>query len=137
MKKRIDKKTKDQKIKKKIVFPLTTENYQIFGIGILVIILGYISLSKGPADSFWSLTLAPILLVIGYCVIIPIAIMYRKRKKEIYSVQVRQALKKTGRPLLHAGYLQFIHPESGSRLEFTVPPPEDFMRVLQTVRTAV
>ena len=82
MKKRVDKKTtKDQKTKKKkFIFPLTTENYQLFGIGILVIILGYISLSKGPADSFWSLTLAPIILVIGYCVVIPVAILYKKKK---------------------------------------------------------
>lgn len=83
MKKRIDKKSKEKKIKKKkSIFPLTIENYQIFGIGILVIILGYISLSKGPVDSFWSLTLAPILLVIGYCVIIPIAILYKKKRQE-------------------------------------------------------
>ena len=83
MKKRIDKKPKEKKLKKKkSFFPLTIENYQIFGIGILIIILGYISLSKGPVDSFWSLTLAPILLVIGYCVIIPIAILYKKKRRE-------------------------------------------------------
>ena len=84
MKKRADRKIKEQKTRKKrVVFPLSAENYKLFGIGILIIILGYISLSKGPADSFWSLTLAPILLVIGYCVIIPIAIIYKKRKSEI------------------------------------------------------
>ena len=83
MKKRIEKKIKNQKVKKKkTFFPLTTKNYQMFGIGILIIILGYISLSKGPADSFWSLTLAPILLVLGYCVIIPIAIIYKNKKRE-------------------------------------------------------
>ena len=82
MGKRVDRKPKEKKTKKrKAVFPLTTENYQLIGIGILVIILGYVSLSKGPADSFWSLTLAPILLVIGYCVIIPMAILYKKRKR--------------------------------------------------------
>ena len=75
MKKRIEKKIKQ----KKTQFPLNTKNYQLFGIGILIIILGYMALSKGPADSFWSLTLAPILLVIGYCVIIPIAIIYKKK----------------------------------------------------------
>ncbi|MFZ5515525.1 MAG: hypothetical protein ACOY90_02740 [Candidatus Zhuqueibacterota bacterium] len=62
--------------------PFDRENYIIFFIGVLVLILGYISLSQGPANSFWSLTLAPILLVFGYCFIIPISIIYRKRKPQ-------------------------------------------------------
>jgi uncharacterized membrane protein HdeD (DUF308 family) len=62
--------------------PFSSENYIIFGIGILLIIAGYIALSQGPWNSFWSLTLAPILLVIGYCVAIPLAILYRKKKQE-------------------------------------------------------
>ena len=69
---------KDRK-KSKPTIPFTRENYIIFIIGILVIILGYIFLAQGPADSFWSLTLAPILLVLSYCIIIPISIVYRKR----------------------------------------------------------
>jgi len=59
----------------------TDTNYKIFGAGILVLILGYLSLMKGPVDSFWSLTLAPILLLIGYLVIIPYAILYKKSPK--------------------------------------------------------
>ena len=64
------------------MLPFSSENYIIFGIGIFLIIIGYLALSKGPWDSFWSLTLAPILLVIGYCVAIPLAILYRKKKQE-------------------------------------------------------
>jgi len=71
-------KYKDKK-KSAGVISFGRENYIIFLIGILVIILGYIFLAQGPADSFWSLTLAPILLVISYCIIIPIAIFYRKK----------------------------------------------------------
>ena len=59
--------------------PFVKVNYILFGIGIALIIFGYIALSKGPWDSFWSLTLAPILLVLGYCVVIPVAILYKKR----------------------------------------------------------
>lgn len=59
--------------------PFTKINYQIFAVGILVIIGGYISLAQAPADSFWSLTLAPILLVIGYCVVVPFGILYQKK----------------------------------------------------------
>jgi uncharacterized membrane protein HdeD (DUF308 family) len=70
-----------QKAKKKTrqAIPFGRENYIIFLIGILVVVLGYIFLAQGPADSFWSLTLAPILLVISYCIIIPISIIYRKK----------------------------------------------------------
>ena len=51
--------------------PFTKLNYYIFAAGLLAIILGYITLSQG------SITLSPVLLVVGYCVIIPIAILYR------------------------------------------------------------
>ena len=59
--------------------PFTKQNYILFSIGILTLILGYIALSIGPWDSFWSLTLAPILLVLAYCVIIPVSILYRTK----------------------------------------------------------
>jgi uncharacterized membrane protein HdeD (DUF308 family) len=52
-------------------WPFGPKNYAIFATGIISIILGYIFLSKG------SITLAPILLVLGYCVIIPVAIMLK------------------------------------------------------------
>ena len=54
-------------------------NYRIFLAGIIVIIVGYIFMMQGPHDSFWSLHLAPVLLVIGYCVFIPLAILRRPR----------------------------------------------------------
>ncbi len=52
----------------------TSANYWLFAIGIIIIIIGFITLKMG------SITLAPILLVFGYCVMIPIAIMYRAEK---------------------------------------------------------
>lgn len=54
--------------------PFTKMNYYIFAAGLLAIILGYFTLSRGD------ITLAPILLVLGYCVIIPIAILYRGKE---------------------------------------------------------
>lgn len=51
--------------------PFTRKNYYILLAGLAVIILGYISLAMG------SITLAPILLVLGYCVVVPVAILYR------------------------------------------------------------
>lgn len=68
--------------KKAIKMPLSRENYMIFGIGLVVLVIGFIFLAQGPWDSFWSRTLAPIVLVIGYCVIIPAAILYSKKRKD-------------------------------------------------------
>jgi hypothetical protein len=49
--------------------PFTRKNYVIFGFAALVILAGYIALSRG------SITLAPILLLLGYLVLIPWGIL--------------------------------------------------------------
>ena len=72
-------KPKIERYKEKSVLPFTKKNYILFAMGIFVIVVGYITLGYG------SITLAPILLVLGYCVIIPIAIIIngeRERPKE-------------------------------------------------------
>ena len=56
-------------------------DWPLFGIGLAVIVVGYIFLRIPPAEGFWSLTLAPIVLVIGYCVIIPLAILRKPKDK--------------------------------------------------------
>ena len=58
-------------------WPFNKKNYLLFGIGILVIILGYIIMATGNVDSFQSVKLAPVLLVIGYLVIITLSIFYK------------------------------------------------------------
>lgn len=58
--------------------PLGRENYFILGAGILVIVAGYLAMLEGSVEGFLPLVLSPILLVSGYCVVIPIGIMYRK-----------------------------------------------------------
>ena len=60
--------------------PFTHLNYWLFVLGVAVIVAGYFSLAQPPVDGFMSLTLAPILLVIGYCIIIPAAILYQRKK---------------------------------------------------------
>ena len=57
-------------------------NYRIFLIGSAVIILGYFTMMQGPHDSFLSLHLSPVLLVLGYCILIPIAILFRPKSKK-------------------------------------------------------
>jgi len=60
--------------------PFTRKNWILFGIGLLVIATGYILLRVPPVDGFLSLTAAPILLVVGYCVLVPAAILVREGK---------------------------------------------------------
>jgi len=65
--------------KKNNKFYWENTNSIIFGAGILAIIMGYIFLSRE------SLTLAPILLVFGYAVLIPLSLVYKgwgKKKEE-------------------------------------------------------
>jgi hypothetical protein len=58
--------------------PLTKENFYIIGVGLVVILIGYIALANGPVEGFLPLVLAPVLLVLGYCVIIPLGILWKK-----------------------------------------------------------
>ena len=54
-------------------------NYLLFLIGVVTIIVGYIIMYLGETESFQSVKLSPVILVIGYCVIIPISILYKSR----------------------------------------------------------
>ena len=59
-----------------------TTNYLLFGVNIATVILGYIIMASGEVDSTQSVTIAPLLLFLGYVIIIPISIMYRKKAKQ-------------------------------------------------------
>lgn len=73
-------------------FPYVKKNFIIAGIGLLIIIAGYFLMATGiteePAlpDGKWNnpmaVTIAPILLLIGYCGIIPYALFKYFGKKE-------------------------------------------------------
>lgn len=52
-----------------VELPFGRKNYLIFGVAALVILAGYVALSNG------SITLAPILLLLGYLILIPIGIL--------------------------------------------------------------
>jgi uncharacterized membrane protein YobD (UPF0266 family) len=56
------------------------QNYAIILAGIIVILFGNIVMSMGDATSPLAVTISPIILFIGYCIIIPIGILYRKKK---------------------------------------------------------
>ncbi len=58
----------------------TSKNYIIFAVGVLLIGVGYIVMAGGETTSVQSLTVAPILLFLGYIVVIPAALIYRDKK---------------------------------------------------------
>ncbi len=88
--KKSSKKIKDKKVK--WYLPFNRQNFILFAIGLGVIIIGFIFMSTGiteePAlpegkwNNFFAITLAPILLVIGYCIIIPLAILKYPRQEQ-------------------------------------------------------
>ncbi|MGB2959263.1 MAG: hypothetical protein WBG01_02385 [Bacteroidota bacterium] len=67
-----------RKSSKEEKLPLGKQNFAIIGVGIAVIIGGYLAMLEGSVEGFLPLVVAPILLVLGYCVIIPFGILYKK-----------------------------------------------------------
>ena len=62
-----------------------SRNLKLYYAAIGIIVLGYLFLSIGDADSFTSITLGPVILVIGYLVAVPIALLSgvsQKAKKD-------------------------------------------------------
>lgn len=54
--------------------PLGRRNWMVIGAGLVAILAGFFALSRG------SITLAPFLLVAGYCVLIPVGILLPAEK---------------------------------------------------------
>ncbi|HSG99455.1 MAG TPA: hypothetical protein VLB27_05360 [candidate division Zixibacteria bacterium] len=76
--------------KQEMSWPFGKKNYLYFAAGMVSIILGYITLAntavdpnpdEGGAGQLF-LTLSPLLLVLGYCVLIPISIIVDGRKSD-------------------------------------------------------
>ncbi|KAB2879362.1 DUF3098 domain-containing protein [bacterium] len=67
---------------KKSALPFTAENYYLFFAGLATIIVGYICMASGPVYGFLSLTVSPLILCIGYLVLIPLALIYRKKPQD-------------------------------------------------------
>ncbi len=73
-------------------FPLQKQNFYIIGVGLIIIIIGYLLMATGiteePAlpngkwNNIFAVSIAPILLVLGYCVIIPYGIFTSFPPKE-------------------------------------------------------
>jgi hypothetical protein len=50
---------------------------KFFGLSLVLLIVGYVLLAQGPVDNPLSKTLAPMILVGVYCVLIPIALVVK------------------------------------------------------------
>ncbi len=70
--------------KREFSFPLEKENFMIIGLGIVLLIVGYVLMSQNSVDGFMPTVVSPILLVAGYCVVIPYGIL-KKPKSELIS----------------------------------------------------
>ena len=73
----------NKKKKQDHTLPFGKKNLQILVAGLVVIVLGYIAMAQPPVDGFLTMTVAPLLLMLAFAVIIPYAIMYgHKRSKQ-------------------------------------------------------
>ena len=59
---------------------LGKRNYLIFGIAVLLLIIGYVIMAQGSTNSAAALTVAPIILMIAYCVLVPLAILLKPKQ---------------------------------------------------------
>jgi len=57
-------------------------NYYLLILGIAVLIVGFYLMSIGSWDSTVSLFISPFVLMIGYLLVIPSSILFRKNNKE-------------------------------------------------------
>lgn len=58
----------------------TSLQFKLLGISIALLVIGYILLGQGPVDNHLSWSVAPAILVIVYCILIPLTIIYRGKK---------------------------------------------------------
>jgi hypothetical protein len=61
---------------------MTKKNIFLIVVGILMLVIGFFCLAQGPAENPVSLTVAPIILVLAYIVVIPIGILWYSNNKK-------------------------------------------------------
>ncbi len=52
-------------------------NLRLLGLSVFLLVVGFILLGQGPVTSIFSWSLAPVVLVGVYCVLIPVAILIK------------------------------------------------------------
>src|SRR4030095_9574546 len=71
------------KQKKDLSFPLEKDNFLIIGAGIILLVIGYILMAQNSVDGFVPTVISPILLFLGYCVVIPYEILKKPKSAVI------------------------------------------------------
>jgi hypothetical protein len=56
-------------------------NFKLIGLCIALLIVGYFFLGQGPVYNHLSWSVAPIILVGVYCILFPVAILYKGKGK--------------------------------------------------------
>ncbi len=60
----------------------SSANFTLLGISIALIVGGFILLGQGPVYNHLSWSVAPIILVFVYCILIPFTIIYDRKDKD-------------------------------------------------------
>jgi membrane-bound ClpP family serine protease len=58
------------------------KNILIVAVGVVLLIIGFFCLAQGPAENPVSLTVAPLVLVFAYIVVVPFGILWSGKKKK-------------------------------------------------------
>ncbi|NLG19012.1 MAG: DUF3098 domain-containing protein [Fibrobacter sp.] len=56
-------------------------NYKLLAVCLVLLITGYILLAQGPVDNPLSKSVAPLILIGVYCVLIPVSLLAKGREK--------------------------------------------------------
>lgn len=80
-------KRRDDSPARKFEMPFEAKNIQIILLGVLVVGIGYLVMYMSPTMSFAALTLSPIILLLGYFVVIPYGIMKGARTKRSVTIE--------------------------------------------------
>ena len=70
---------KDKKVietNKDVMTPFSNINYILFAVGLVIITAGWFLLRGGH------ISISPIMLILGYCVVIPVAIILKPKDKK-------------------------------------------------------
>lgn len=62
---------------------LSKRSFLIIMIGLLTLVIGFILMAQPPVNGFLSRTLAPLILVIAYLIIIPAALLFKEKNSKI------------------------------------------------------
>ena len=54
------------------------KNYILFSMGLAILTISYFLMASGSVSSLRSLVISPILLIFGYLVVIPVALLYKE-----------------------------------------------------------